>query len=192
MIVLDILQLREWRPLSRTTRLDLLLATLDPVALQDLEAAFARWLLELLRYQVRQAIKRQIFPRVYEPLSDSWVEQKRHQGLKPGFWIATGQLESTIKVWLSPETGRWTIGWPEGVRHKANPKVDCADIAKWMERGTVKMPARPLFVPLAESIGKSIVPRFTTFCVKHYPDYATTLKGDGSEPPKEWTPGLEF
>lgn len=184
MIVLDVIGLRTWQPLSRTNKVDRLVASLSGTDLDKLDKEFAQWLLQLLKYQVRQAIKLQKFPRAYKPLSPDYKDFKQANNLKPGFWQATGFLSEELTVWQGTN-GTWHIGWPPTLKHKASPDQLVADIARRLELGDKKrrLPPRPLFTPLAENIAKGIFRYFTTFVHQHHPEFFPLIDADSSQAP---------
>ena len=76
-------------------------------------------------------------------LSPEWIEKKGH-GRK---WYYTGRTEGAIKYKVKGST--IYAGWVDG--------GELADIAKYLEYGTSKMPARPLIVPVFEENKDKIV-----------------------------------
>ena len=185
MILIDVIGLKEWQPLSRTNRVDRLVAEVADTDLEKLNHEFAQWLLALLKYQVKQAIKLQKFPRQYKPLSPDYRDHKQASGLKPGFWQATGFLSEELQVWQDPSTRVWHIGWPPTLKHKASPDQFVADIARRLEQGDPrrKLPARPLFTPLAQNIAKGIFRYFTTFIHQHHPHLLSLIDADSNNAP---------
>lgn len=171
MILITLPSLKTWKPLSQTHHFDRLADSLASEAYQALQDRYAQWLLQLLKHQVKEAIKKQKFPKPYKPLNPGYKDMKHHLGLKPGFWQATGFLQDSLTVWQDGQGHH--IGWPPGLRHKASPDEDVAEIAKRLELGDKdrNLPPRPLFTPLANHIAKSVSRYFVVFLQRHHPDY---------------------
>jgi hypothetical protein len=115
----------------------------------DVVLGFGYYLGWILRERVREAIRKQKVGKrpmkaVYEPLSRSYQRSKPFN-TKNKFWINTGHLVRGIEVW----------------RYKKKVFVGMkgdfdSDVMFWVERGTSKMPARPLLSPLVKMIRKSV------------------------------------
>jgi len=80
----------------------------------------------------------------WAPLSAAWAEQKGHGNQ----WYYTGTLESAIKYEVRDEAVYVGIVKPEG---------EVGQIAMQLEYGTSKIPARPLFGPVASENEDEIV-----------------------------------
>ena len=80
----------------------------------------------------------------WAPLSAAWAEQKGHGNQ----WYYTGSLESAIKYEVRDDAVYVGIVKPEG---------DVGKIAMALEYGTSKIPARPLFGPVASENEDEIV-----------------------------------
>ena len=68
-------------------------------------------------------------------------------------WEATELLKDNISYWKSGST------WMVGVRRDKvypNTTVKVHTVVRWMEYGTTKMPARPLFRPVRDRLSKDI------------------------------------
>lgn len=102
--------------------------------------------------------------KIYQKLSDSYNKSKNPIN-KDKFWTNTGELVKKLKVWKSSKGVN--VGFPPNARHtksqysKSRAKLD--DIVKWMEYGTKKMPARPLFTAVVSHISKNIDVYFVHF-----------------------------
>jgi len=79
----------------------------------------------------------------WAPLSAAWAEQKGHGNQ----WYYTGNLESAIRYEIRDESVYIGIVKPEG---------DLGVIATKLEFGTSKIPARPLFAPVADEYSDEI------------------------------------
>jgi len=169
MILIKILNIKDWRPLSTTHRLDKLLEELGPEQTERLEFQFANWLLKLYKLKLQEAIKNQklgnrIFKQAYTPLNKKYVKDKKRKGQSTGFWQATGFLFKSITFWR--HRGKYyVIGFKKGVKHPSNKKMDVGKIAIILEKGSKKnnLPARPLFNPVARMLSKDIFNLFKRF-----------------------------
>ena len=169
LILIRVATFAEWRPLSRTVRLDRLLGRLTDAQAMELYGEFAYFLLAYYRKVLQRAIKRQEFPVKYVPLTPRWVEFKRARGMKAGFWQATENLRRNIRVWM--QDGVWNIGFQANQRHPVWGRP-YGQILHGLERGNPKMglPARPLFVPLADRLSRSVVSVFQVFIRSRHPE----------------------
>lgn len=171
MILISILDLRLWKPLSRSVDAPAYRHLLSPDALAVIERDFPLWLTELLKYKVKRAIELQQFPVKYKPLNADYVEWKKATGLKPGFWQATDFLRKSIKVWYDASTHTHHIGFPPDLLHPTD-RTPVAAIARRLEVGDRKqhLPPRPLFTPIAESMSRNIRKHLREFLSMHHPD----------------------
>ena len=76
------------------------------------------------------------------PLSESWAEHKGHSNP----WYYTGRLEGAIKYEI--EDGVVNVGIIDAGSYRDGENV--ATVAMKLEFGSDKIPARPLFRPVAE------------------------------------------
>lgn len=167
---------KTWEALSRSAKPAALFDALGEAEELRLREEFSRWLLQLLKAQAQECIRLQRFPVTYEPLSPAWASRKAREGLKPGFWVATGTLVDTLTVWKERGTRTWHLGWPPEVRNPLNGQP-VAEIAAALEEGSVEhnRPARPLFIILATQMRKNIYRLFYRFCQKHHPEHLPRL-----------------
>lgn len=166
----------EWVALDRSKKPTHLFEVIGPRAEEKARAEFALWVLRLLKAQVTHCIRNQQFPAIYEPLSPAWAETKKHKKLEPGFWIASGQLVSTLTVWKERGSLVWTLGWPEHVKDPEDGTL-IVTIARALEFGVPEknIPARPLFTILADRMKKSAYRLFRAFCVEKHPSWLQHL-----------------
>jgi len=140
---------------------------------------FLEWQADLVTKRINEVVKRQLY--TWSPLSPSWVQFKKRMGLSPRIWYASGQVLESIHYWYVPLGDQFFIGVHPTKRHRAYKKgggIDQSkkgariiDIISWMETGTRKMPARPLFSKvLGEFSSKS---RQTAL----YAQYIKNMKG---------------
>lgn len=143
-----------------------------------MEEAFADYLCQLLISDIDTAIRTQRFPgRRYAPLSNDYVAYKRKKRLKRGFWQSTEHLRKALTYWREPKEEMWVIGVRPEARHPDNGQ-SIEMIIKSLEEGVPanNLPPRPLFVPMARRISKSIFPRFISFLRVYNPEYYKMLR----------------
>lgn len=102
----------------------------------------------------RDAITNQRFRlRKWSPLSLSYMRYKKQHHLSLKIWEATGTLKNTIHVFKKGTL--IVVGFKQSdTYHKTGIKINT--IARYLEYGTVKMPARPLFRPLLVYMRKHV------------------------------------
>jgi hypothetical protein len=174
MILIKILNIRDWKPLSATHKLDKLLIELEPGQIDKLEWDFANWLLRIYKLKLQEAIKYQrigtkTFKQLYKPLNQSYVQSKKKKGQDTGFWRASGFLFKSITFWR--HRGKYyVIGFKKGVKYPKS-KTEVAKIAVMLEKGSPKrhIPSRPLFIPIARMLSKDIFKLFKRFVRENRP-----------------------
>lgn len=168
LILIQIIEFKKWKPLSRTHRLDELWRYLGEEKAAALMGEFALFLLNYYQSLIINTIKNQKFKKPYTPLSVEYALFKKRKHLKPGFWQEYGDLQENLTHWRESD-GTYMIGFKPDTKHSVNG-ADQTMIANVLERGSEKMhvPARPLFTPIAAAIRKGIIPFFEKFLrVKH-------------------------
>ena len=80
----------------------------------------------------------------WAPLSRSWLTYKQKHGLMMGKLKATGKLRSSIEGW---KTGMWSGFVSVGGGSYKNGKT-VRQVAIFHEKGTRRMPERPIFRPM--------------------------------------------
>lgn len=182
-ILVRILSVKDWAPLSRTKKLDelrevLVAGGLD-IYLFNIQKEFAHWIADLLKFRVREAINKQNFPVKYKPLSPAYVAKKKKEGGKSGFWRNTEFLVHNIKVWESP-SAVFNVGFPKHLKHKSSNEF-LVDIARSLEFGVKErnLPARPLFTPYARIISKSIIRYFVIFLKSYHRELIDFMQKEG-------------
>lgn len=113
---------------------------------------FVKYMAKELRRQYKDAIKKQRFINRWKPLSVSYKTYKQEHHLSLNIWEATGLLLKSISY--RRMSRGYIVGINPRVRYKNGLKV--LDIARMMEYGTRKMPARPLFTPILNQVRKNI------------------------------------
>lgn len=118
----------------------------------DVQQAFAEYVAGIIRDECATAIEDERFRNKWPPLSVTYVRYKQRHRLSMKMWKATGLLEQSIVA--RKRLGYWYVGVDPSKRYRNGMKV--IDIARCMEYGTSRMPARPLFRPIFEDIRKNL------------------------------------
>jgi hypothetical protein len=114
---------------------------------------FARYMARVLKKEYKKAIDKQRYSYKWKPLSVPYMKYKKAHNLSLKTWEATGLLYKSIVY--RKRNGKYYVGIDPYKRYpNGGPKV--IDIAKIMEYGSRKNPARPLFRPLFSYIRKNI------------------------------------
>ncbi|MBX4215637.1 hypothetical protein KW797_01670 [Candidatus Parcubacteria bacterium] len=101
----------------------------------------------------------------FEPLSQEWAAQKAKLGLDPGFWHATGQLLSSLKV--DHTNDGIFVGWDD------TPSVvngePLAAVAAALEFGVADLgiPPRPVLRPTVQRIRERLMLAIPPLAEKH-------------------------
>lgn len=175
--MIRILDIKEWKPLSETSKYKELFDSMSKSELEDLHDNFADWILFIYIKRIKRAIGEQRFPVRYPALNKDYAEMKRNKGRLEGFWRNTGYLADNIERWQDFD-GTWNIGFRSTEKHPENNQ-SVLTIAQANEYGTKdgRIPARPLFRPIANIINKSITKFFEEFLEQERPDLYNRVKG---------------
>jgi len=116
----------------------------------DAKAFFDFLFLEVKCRLVSTVLSQQL-TKVWAPLSKAYKAHKVRYGLHPGAWVSTEKLINSLSLDLSvgADFAFARILCHPGQSHNGVPMWM---IAKYLEYGTRKIPPRPLFRPIAESI----------------------------------------
>lgn len=110
---------------------------------------FAHYIANIYRDELIKAINSQRYRGRWVPLSPEYAEWKRRTGLSPNIWESTSLLKDSISVYRS--NNEWVVGVNPYLRYP-NSKTYVHKVIRYMEFGTSKMPARPLFRPVKKLI----------------------------------------
>jgi len=88
----------------------------------------------------KQKINNTPMKRLYKPLSKKYKKRKNPKH-RNDFWINTGTLMSLFRVW---KYRHWFIGIPKYIKYPGK-KTRATMIIDYLEHGTKRVPARPLF-----------------------------------------------
>ena len=110
-----------------------------------LQWQFAKFVANEFKNRFQKVIDRQSIH--WKPLSHEYLLYKERHGLSLKVWEATGLIKRSICV--RQRNGYLEIGPDKRKKHKG---VSITDIAFYMEYGTSRMPARPIFRPVLRSL----------------------------------------
>ena len=115
--------------------------------------AFSRRICEIYVKELVDAINSQRYKGKWEPLSKSYLEYKRANGLSTKIWEATSLLKESITYYRSGNS--YVIGVNRRLMYPGS-RVPVYKVIRWMEFGTSRMPARPLFMPVKRKLERNM------------------------------------
>ena len=118
-----------------------------------LENGLVMYLAFLISKRVQEAVRTQTINGVpmkakYKPLSSSYNKSKP-KSTQNKFWKEHNYLIKNLKIWRN--RGAIYLGYPYNALHPESG-ANITDLLKWLETGTVKIAARPLFGPIIKQI----------------------------------------
>lgn len=137
---------KEWRPGK-------IMIPSDFPELEEFMGDFAEYMAEVYKEDLQRAIDDQRYEYKWEDLTIPYYEYKEKNNLSLNKWEATGFLKSNIDYWWTRDA--WVVGIDKYSFYQGT-FVSAYDVARFMEYGTEKMPARPLFRPLARYLSKHV------------------------------------
>lgn len=147
---------RHWAPGSR-------LATRGGQDYRPLLTAFSRKIADLYVEELVSAINTQRYKSIWEPLTPGYLEYKRQNGLSTNIWEATSLVKESITYYRSGNS--YVVGVNRNLRYP-NSNVLVYKVIRWMEFGTSRMPARPLFLPVKRKLERNMRKYWTEFLVE--------------------------
>lgn len=132
---------------------------LDKYDGQALLEEFSRYLANEMKNLIKERIDVQYRYLRWDPLSPGYLEFKKRHGLSEDIWKATGRLYDSIEAY--PFGGTIIVGINPSAHYDNGTNV--LFVAKCMEFGTDKMPARPLFAPTVRYMRRHIREYFESF-----------------------------
>jgi hypothetical protein len=124
---------------------------------------FARRIAQIYADELVKAINSQRYKGRWEPLSPEYLEWKKANNMSTKIWEATSLLKDSIGVWRS--NNRYVVGIKRNIKYP-DSNVPVYRVARWMEFGTSKMPARPLFLPVKKLINSRLRTYWTEFLLE--------------------------
>ena len=109
------------------------------------EQLFVKFMAKAVLFWIKDAVKKQRIgyrhmSSIYPPLSPKYKKRKKLEN-RNKFWINTGWLIDNLKMWKYKD---WFIGYPTYIKYK-NKRVKAGQVFLFLEKGTSKVPPRPLF-----------------------------------------------
>lgn len=128
---------------------------LEDTEYELLMSDFARYIAKVYAKTLIKLINTQRWKYKWKKLSKPYLEWKKKNGMSLNIWEATGLLKRSISVRWAPAKGAFVVGPSPRVKYTRG-NVDVLSVARYMEYGTSKMPARPLFGDAQKYISKNI------------------------------------
>lgn len=141
---------KSWAPGSRLAGTDY----------RTLLTAFSRYIADLYVKELVEAINSQRYKKVWEPLTPEYLEYKRKNGLSTNIWEATSLLKESITTYRSNNS--YVVGVDRRLKYPGT-NVYVYKVVRWLEYGTSRMPARPLFGPVKRRIERNMRKYWETF-----------------------------
>lgn len=148
-----------------------------PVMFQKFIAGFLAYLANQMVLRIKEVVDKQQYK--WRPLSPRWLDFKKEMGLSPKTWIASGELENSIKAWHSDLMDSYLVGVNSrklhhkykkgGIFTTIRTKTLLITIIRRLEYGNKKMPPRPLFGPVIQEFQRDLN--------KHYKNYLKIVVG---------------
>ena len=143
-----------------------------PKPMQDFMKGYLDWLAKQTVSVLQDVIRRQVY--TWKPLSKNYLEFKKNFGLDTRIWYASGQMLESIKYWYVKGDNSYYIGVHPRKKYRKYKKgggyyktitrdVYMIDVIRFMEYGTRKMPARPLFEPTFDKMEKEQQSYYQTY-----------------------------
>ncbi len=123
------------------------------IKLNSAEKGFDRWLAGEIEQLVEKVIKEQKWKYKWKPLNPDYKMWKIRKGLDRRIFIAYGYYLDSIKVYQSGHD--WVVG-VDPFRIHMKTGIRMKKLARYLEYGTSKMPARPHWRPAYEYVRKHI------------------------------------
>lgn len=167
-MVVNLTKIVRYRPLSKSVKgqsyMQLMAQELN-VTERLLMQKFTLFLAMLIRKQVAEAVRTQTIRGkpmrlVYRKLNKKYNDSKP-TATKGKFWTNKDFLIKNLKVW-QVNSGDVFIGYRSNAVHKATPysrgkkRVKASNLMVYLEKGTKKIPPRPLFSIIVKNIAKNI------------------------------------
>lgn len=127
---------------------------------EEYQPEFADYIAGLIQKDLVDTIETQSLSSKWKPLSPSYIASKKKRGLHTEIWKATGNMESSI--YKINRKDRVLIG-VTGARKYPGTNNTLLEVARYLEYGTSKMPARPLFRPIVDKYTKNVAKYWRKF-----------------------------
>lgn len=136
---------KRWRPGSRLAGRD--------TELKSLLKEFAEKIAGIYVQELVEAINSQRYKGRWEPLTDSYLAYKVSHGLSPKMWEATSLLKTSLTYYVRGNS--YVVGVNEALLYPGS-NVPVYKVIRWLEFGTSRIPARPLFRPVRNRIQRNM------------------------------------
>lgn len=115
--------------------------------------AFSRKIADLYVKELVDAINSQRYKSRWEPLTPEYLEYKRASGLSTNIWEATSLLKESITYYKSGSS--YVVGVNRNLKYPGT-NVNVYKVIRFLEFGTSRMPARPLFMPVKRKLERNM------------------------------------
>jgi len=167
-MVVNLTKLARYKPLTRSKKGKALIVSIARdlnITEEVIMRKFTLFLAMLIKRHIQNAVKTQKISGkpmklVYKSLSPSYNKRKPKK-TQNKFWRNTDFLIDNLKVWQL-KNGDVFIGYRGNAVHKGThykvgkKRVKASELMVFLERGTSKIPARPLFTVVVRNIAKNI------------------------------------
>lgn len=129
---------------------------------KDENFMFILYIALIYKAYIIEVVKSRRWEKFWIPLNKKYLADKIRKGFYPNTWMRTGRLIESISIHYDKARKRVRVGIDGRLKYTHRTKsgktysVPILLVAKWMEYGTVKMPARPLFRRARDFISKNI------------------------------------
>lgn len=127
---------------------------------RKLLTAFSYYVAEIYVQELVDAVNSQRYKGKWEPLTEDYLEYKRRNHLSTNIWEATSLLKESITVYRSNNS--YVVGVDRNLKYP-HSNVKVYKVIRWMEFGTSRMPARPLFAPVKRKLERNMRKIWETF-----------------------------
>lgn len=120
---------------------------------EEYQPEFADHIASLIQKDIVDAIENQTLESKWKPLSPNYLDKKKKSGLSTKIWKATGNMQDSI--YKINRKNKVLVG-VTGSRKYPGTNRTLLQVARELEYGTSKIPARPLFRPIVDKYTKNI------------------------------------
>lgn len=118
---------------------------------------FVIYITLLYREFIVTVVKKRKWEKFWIPLNPKYLKWKKSHGRFENMWMNTGTLIDSISISWDEKLQKIKVGIDGRLTYKVKGRrIPILLVCKWMEYGTCKMPARPLWRKARQYISKNI------------------------------------